>query len=52
MSTLKPFEDKKVSAFERQEKIVEERENAGYQHFPLFQHCFPKPFLSKLWIVW
>ena len=30
-------------------------ENAGFQHFLLFPHCFQKPSLSrsiKVWIMW
>ena len=37
------------------ENSVEKGENAGYQHFLLFPHCFHKPALSgllKVRIVW
>ena len=41
--------------FEKIENIVEKGENAGPQHFLLFQQCFQKPSLSgliKVWIMW
>ena len=57
---LKAFADDKSNVtqnikvvFHRIENIVEE--NAGYQHFLLFPHCFPKAFflsVSKVFIVW
>ena len=31
-----------ISVVERVENIVGKRENAGYQHFLLFQQCFQK----------
>ena len=37
------------------ENIVEERENAGYQHFLLFPQCFQESIYSgllKVGIVW
>ena len=39
---------------ERVENIVGKGENAGYQHFLLFQQCFQKDFLRLLKgeIVW
>ena len=33
-----------ISLFDRVENIVGKGENAGYQHFLLFQQCFPKRF--------
>ena len=62
MTKLKAFADNKlniatmmISVLKRVEKTVGKEENAGYQHFLLFQQCFPK--LSslgplKVWIVW
>ena len=32
----------------RVEKVMEKRENAGYQHFLLFPHCFQKASFSEL----
>ena len=32
-----------ISLFDREENTVGKGENAGYQHFLLFPHCFPKP---------
>ena len=32
-----------ISLFDRVENTVGKGENAGYQHFLLFQQCFPKP---------
>ena len=32
-----------VSFFDRAESTVGKGENAGYQHFLLFQKCFPMP---------
>ena len=40
-----------ISVFDREENIVGKRENAGYQHFLLFQKCFEKD-TSKGVIVW
>ena len=38
-----------ISHFDRIENTVGKGENAGYQHFLLFPHCFPKPsFLGSL----
>ena len=38
----------KISVFDRVENIVGKGENAGYQHFLLFQQCFQKAsFLGK-----
>ena len=45
----------KISVFDRVENTVVKGENAGYQHFLLFQQCFPKPLflgLLKVEIVW
>ena len=33
-----------ISVSDREENIVEEGENAGYQHFLLFPSCLQKPF--------
>ena len=44
-----------ISVFDRVENIVGQGENAGYQHFLLFQQCFEKasfPDTSKGIIVW
>ena len=44
-----------ISVFDRVENIVGNGENAGYQHFLLFQQCFQTPILSgsiNLGIVW
>ena len=44
-----------ISVFDRVENIVEGGENAGYQHFLLFQQCFKEaslPDTSKGVIVW
>ena len=59
---LKAFADDKfnvakmtISVCGRLENIVGKEENAGYQHFLLFPHCFPKPSslgLLKVGIVW
>ena len=41
--------------FEREENIVAKGENAGYQHFLLFQQCFQKLSFDdvlKVGIVW
>ena len=47
-SKLKAFADVKsnvaklmISVFNRVENTVGKGENAGYQHFLLFPHCFP-----------
>ena len=47
---LKAFADDKlivavmtISAFDRLENTGGKGENAGYQHFPPFLQCFPKP---------
>ena len=37
-----------ISLFDRVEKIVGEGENAGYQHFLLFPHCFQKASFQGL----
>ena len=56
MTNLKALADDKInvtqmtiSAFDRVEKIVGKGENAGYQHFLLFQKA---SFLGKVAIVW
>ena len=44
-----------ISLLERVENAVGTGENAGYQHFLLFQQCFPKPSSLgslKVRIVW
>ena len=44
-----------VFVFDREENVVGKGENAGYQHFLLFQHCFQKASftgLLKFGIVW
>ena len=44
-----------ISVFDRVENIMRKGENAGYQHFLLFQQCFEKasfPYTSKGVIVW
>ena len=62
-ATLQAFaEDKNVSEYlkivlGREENIVGKGENAGYQHFLLFQQCFPKGSSTITWslkvvIVW
>ena len=43
------------TVFDRVENTGGKGENAGYQHFLLFPHCFPEPsYLAslKIWIVW
>ena len=43
-----------VYVLDRVENIVAKGENAGYQHFLLFQQCFQKPSCPrslKVWIV-
>ena len=62
---VNPFpDDKKLTlskkkayadVLDRVENIVEEGENAGYQHFLLFPHCFGKisfPDTTEGVIVW
>ena len=59
---LKAFADDKLNMNQqlkfvlgREENIVGQGENAGYQHFLLFQHCFQKASFSrssKVEIVW
>ena len=39
-----------ISAFDRGGNIVRKGENAGYQHFLLFPHCFQRA--SKCVVVW
>ena len=53
MSKLKAFADDKINVNEkfkiglgRVESIVGKGENAGHQHFLLFQQCFQKPSVS------
>ena len=44
-----------ISLFDRVENTVGKGENASYQHFLLFPHCFEKASFSgslKVWIVW
>ena len=44
-----------IFVFDRVEKIVEKGENAGYQHFLLFQQCFQQasyPGLLNDGMVW
>ena len=38
--------------FDGVENIVGKGENAGYQHFLLFPHCFPKASTSGFLKVW
>ena len=52
-SKLKAFEDDKINVneklkhdFGRVENILGKGENAGYQHFLLFPHCFQKLSVS------
>ena len=62
VTKLKTFADDKlnvarmvISYLDRVENTVGKGENAGYQHFLLFLHCFPKPSFSgslKVGIVW
>ena len=61
-SKLKAFTDNKLNVtqnikvvFHKIENIVGKEDNAGYQHFLLFQQCFQKAFpssASKVVIVW
>ena len=37
-----------VFVYEKVENIVEKGENAGYQHFLLFQQCFLKTSFSEM----
>ena len=53
-SKLKAFADNKINlnkksklVFGRVKNIVEKGENAGYQHFLLFQQCFQKGSLLR-----
>ena len=60
-SKLKAYAEDKINVtekmkfvFERVENMVEKEENVGYQHFLLFQSCFPKASYTvslKVWIV-
>ena len=62
VTKLKTFADDKLKVarmmiflIDRVENIVGKGENAGYQHFLLFPHCFPKGSSlgsSKVGIVW
>ena len=62
MTKLKAFVDDKlngaemkISLYDRVENAVGKGENAGYQHFLLFQQCFPKPSSLgslRVGIVW
>ena len=62
VTKLKTFADDKLKVarmmiflIDRVENIVGKGENAGYQHFLLFPHCFPKRSSlgsSKVGIVW
>ena len=62
VTKLKAFADDKlnivktmISLYNREENTVEKGENVGYQHFLLFEQCFPKPSSSgslKVGIVW
>ena len=61
-SRMKDFADDKINltqtlnfVLERVENIVGKGENAGYQHFLLFPHCFQNfsfPGSLKVRIVW
>ena len=61
-SKLKAFADNKLISTQklkfvlgREKNIVGKAENAGYQHFLLFIHCFQKlsfTLVLKVWIVW
>ena len=37
-----------ISLFDRVENTLGKGENAGYQHFLVFPHCFPKLSFSGL----
>ena len=62
LTKLKAFADNmlnvaeiKISFYNRLENTVGKGENAGYQHFLLFQQCFAKPSSLgslKVRIVW
>ena len=44
-----------ISLFDKVKNTVRKEENAVYQHFILFQHCFPNPSslgLLKVGTVW
>ena len=44
-----------ISTLDSVENAAAKEENAGYQHFPLFLQCFPKPSSLgslKVGIVW
>ena len=44
-----------ISLLDKLENFVEKGENAGFQHFLIFPHCFPKPSSPrsfKVGIVW
>ena len=54
-SNLKAFADDKITVakilslvFDTVEKIVGKGENADYQHFLLFSHCFKKAFFIRV----
>ena len=61
-SKLRELADDKINVVEKVkfvlgqiENNVEKGENAGYQHFLLFPHCFQKAYFSgslKVGIVW
>ena len=38
--------------WERVENTVRKGENAGYEHFLLFSHCFQKSFFSRVMETW
>ena len=60
VTKLKSFEDNKLnvakmmtSLVDRVENTVGKGENAGYQHFLLFLHCFPSSMgLLQVRILW
>ena len=62
MTKLKAFADDNldiakmtISRFDRVENTVGIGDNAGYQHFLLFPHWFPKSLfegLLNVWTVW
>ena len=62
LSKLKVFADNKVNltqklkfAYGKVNNIVGKGENAGYQHFLLFPHCFQKAIFSgplRVRIMW
>ena len=54
MTKLQAFADDKfnvaqitISVSDREENIVGKGENAGYQHFLLFPHCFQKAVKTR-----